>query len=127
MRYFAVWAVLGLGACAPARPGAAPLGDTAQHTPEGSAQRGLNPTKVDAPKLEALFVQRMEQAIARPAIDQAIEELITSLASDHALAAQGDALFEALGKDPQLAARAAEFQESLGNERTMAAFVVRLS
>jgi hypothetical protein len=126
VRHFVVWAALGFGACAPARPAADPLGNTVQQDPEGDSERGLDPTKVDAQKLEALFVQRVDQAIARPAIDEAIEELVTSLLNDHTLSAQGDALLEALGEDPQLAARGEAFLESLGNEPAMAELVGRL-
>jgi hypothetical protein len=126
VRHFVVWAALGLGACAPARPAADPLGNTVQEHPKGSVERGLDPTKVDAPKLEALFAQRVDEAIARPAIDEAVEELVTSVLNDHTLSAQGDALFEALGEDPQLAARVAAFLESLGDEPAMAELVRRL-
>lgn len=126
VRCFVLFAALGLGACAPARPAAEPMGDTTRHDSEGTGQRGLDPTKVEAPKLEALFEQRVDEASARPAIDQAIEELLTSLMSDHTLAAQGAALFEALGNDPQLAARGKAIQESWGEGPEMEALVMRL-
>lgn len=125
VRRFVVWAALGFGACTPARPAAEPLGETTRHTPAHS-QRGPSSVNVDASKLEVVLVRRMDQAIARPAFDQAMKELLTSLTSDDSLSAQGEALFEALGKDPRLAARAAEFQESLGNEPAMTELVTRL-
>jgi len=126
VRHFVVWATLGLSACAPTRPAADPLGGTSLNDPEGSAQRGLDPTKVDAPKLEALFAERVDQAWERPAVDRAMEELLTSLGDDPALEAQGEALFQALGQDARLLARAEALQESLSEEPAMVALVMRL-
>ena len=103
-----------------------PLADSGEREPEGRVQRGLDPAKVDAPKLETVVAQRMDEAFARPSVDQAIEELFTSLTDDRALAAQGEALFGALGTDPGLAARVEEFQDRLSNEPAMVALVRRL-
>lgn len=92
---------LGPAATANSQPGAKPSAQSPVHG-------------IDRAAFERLLDARMEQVIALPAVEGAIERLVQGVADDPALAAAGEGVFTALGDAPELERQLEALQEALG-------------
>jgi hypothetical protein len=118
-------ATLFVGACAAARPPVAeqPLSAASQRPSAGGAPKH---NTLDEHALEAVLDKRVDEVMARPAIDRAFEQMLESVADDKALGEQAEGLMSELGDAPEIASRAAAIEEAIGEAPQMTALAVRL-
>jgi hypothetical protein len=94
-----------------------------------SVARDAGPPKrnnLDEQALEVILDRRVDEVMARPAIDRAFEQMVEKLFDDAALSAEGERLMTELSDAPEIAAPAERIQSAIGELPQMTALAVRL-
>jgi hypothetical protein len=82
----------------------------------GAARRPQAPVHgIDHAAFERVVDARLDEVLARPTLDAAMERLMQGVAEDPALAAAGESVFTGLADAPELKRQLEALQEELGN------------